>query len=430
MNIIDFLTTVLSNAAVLVGLISMLGLLALKKPFGIVLSGTLKTIIGFIILGAGAGVVVNAVLPLGDLFNQVLNIADAALPVNEVFVAIAQESLGPQIGLVFLFAFLLNLLLARITPLKYIWLTGHHTLFIATLSVGMLSVMPFFTGNEFLLIAVASIISAIWMVVFPALSAPFMKEIIGSEDFVMGHFGTTNYVLAGYLGQFVGKKEDSTENIKFPKWISFMKEPLVAMGFVMFLIYFIVGAIGAAKGIDVAGILGSYWAYKGLLLALSFAGGIGVILLGVRMVLAEVVPAFHGIAEKIVPDAKPALDCPVVFPYAPNAVLVGYLSSIVGGLIAMAVQLAAGGAIGGVILPSMIIHFFVGGTAGVFGNSTGGWKGAVLGGFLTGVMFTLLAGTTYSALGAMNPAWQGASFGDTDFGVLGNVLAWVGSLLR
>ncbi len=114
MNIIDFLTTVMSNAAVLVGLISMLGLLALKKPFGIVLSGTLKTIIGFIILGAGAGVVVNAVVPLGDLFNQVLNIADAALPVNEVFVAIAQKSLGPQIGLVFLFAFLLNLLLPGI----------------------------------------------------------------------------------------------------------------------------------------------------------------------------------------------------------------------------------------------------------------------------------------------------------------------------
>jgi PTS system ascorbate-specific IIC component len=294
----------------------------------------------------------------------------------------------------------------------------------------MLSVMPFFAGNEVLLLAVASIVSAIWMVVFPALSAPFMKEIIGSEDFVMGHFGTTNYVLAGFLGQFVGKKEDSTENIEFPKWISFMKEPLVAMGFVMSLIYLIVGAIGAAKGIAVSEILGTYWAYKGLLLALGFAGGIGVILLGVRMVLAELVPAFHGIAEKIVPNAKPALDCPVVFPYAPNAVLVGYLSSIVGGLVIMGIQIAAGGAIGGVILPSMIIHFFVGGTAGVFGNSTGGWKGAVLGGFLTGIMFTLLAGTTYSALGALNPEWAGSSFGDTDFGVLGNVLAFVGSLFK
>jgi ascorbate-specific PTS system EIIC-type component UlaA len=32
------------------------------------------------------------------------------------------------------------------------------------------------------------------------------------------------------------------------------------------------------------------------------------------MVIAEIVPAFKGIADKLVKDAKPALDCPTVFP--------------------------------------------------------------------------------------------------------------------
>jgi ascorbate PTS system EIIC component len=427
MVILDFLQTFLSNAAILVGLMALLGLLALKKPFEEVVSGTIKSILGFLVLGAGAGVVVGSIVPLGTLFTTVLNIPDSALPVNEVFTSIVQQSLGREVSLVFLLAFILNIILARITKFKYIWLTGHHTLFIATLTAGMLSVMPIFAGQSWLVILIAAVISGAMMTFMPALSMPFMRKITGGDGFAMGHFGITTYALSGFVGQFVGDPEDSTENIKFPNWIGFMKEPLVAMASVMLIIYIIVGLLSGAAATEA---LGQYWIVGAFIQSLTFAGGIAIILLGVRTVLAEIVPAFRGIAEKIVPDAKPALDCPVVFPYAPNAVLVGYLASVVGGLVAMVIQLLAGGALGGVILPSMIVHFFVGGTAGVFGNSTGGRKGAILGGFLNGLIFTLLAGTTYTSFGGLNPDWAGSSFGDTDFGVLGNILSFIGNLLK
>ncbi len=427
MAILNFLESFLSNASILVGLMALIGLLALKKPFEEVVTGTLKSILGFLILGAGAGVVVGSIVPLGDLFSKVLNIPNAAVPVNEVFTSIVQQSLGREVALTFLFAFILNIILARITPFKYIWLTGHHTLFIATLTTGMLSVMPAFGGNMWLVIAVASIISGAMMTFMPALSMPFMRKITGGDSFAMGHFGITTYALAGFIGQFVGDPEDSTEEMDFPDWIGFMKEPLVAMASVMLVIYVIVGLLSGKAASEQ---LGQYWVIGAFLQSLTFAGGIAIILLGVRTVLAEIVPAFRGIAEKIVPNAKPALDCPVVFPYAQNAVLVGYLSSVVGGLVAMGIQLLAGGAVGGVILPSMIIHFFVGGTAGVFGNATGGKKGAIVGGLLNGFIFTMLAGTTYTAFGGLNPDWTGSSFGDTDFGVLGNVLAFLGNLLK
>ncbi len=91
MAILDALKAILSNASVLVGLIALVGLLALKKPFEAVVSGTLKTIIGFIIIGGGAGIVVNTVVPLGDLFNKVLDIPNAGLPVNEVFVGVIKK---------------------------------------------------------------------------------------------------------------------------------------------------------------------------------------------------------------------------------------------------------------------------------------------------------------------------------------------------
>lgn len=436
-TILNVITQLLSKPAILVGIIALIGLLAQRKAMANVISGTLKTVIGFIILGGGAGIVIGAITPLGNLLQQGFGL-QGALPVNEVFVALAQKELGQQIAIVFALAFVVNLLLARFTPWKYIFLTGHHILFMATLTVGMLG-LTILKGSPVLLIIIASLFTGFSMVFFPALSAPFMEKVIGSKDFVMGHFGTTTYVLAGWLGHFVGDPEkESTENIKFPAWIGFMKEPLIAMGVVMFLIYIIAGIaavlrIGAA---EVATIFGNtdYWWLNCFIQALTFAGGIGVILLGVRMIIAEIVPAFRGFAEKIVPEAVPALDCPTVFPFAQNAVLVGYLSSIVGGILAMILQIVLGGGgtaaglLGAVVLPSMIIHFFVGGTAGVFGNATGGWKGAVLGGFLNGLIFTLLVGTGFVALSKLG--FGNSAFGDTDFGVIGNVLAFLGALFK
>jgi ascorbate PTS system EIIC component len=436
-SVMDVLVQIMSKPAILVGLIAMTGLIFLKKPFDAVVSGTVKTILGFLILSGGANIVIAAITPLGILMQEGFGL-QGTLPVNEVFTARAQELYGTQISLVFFFAFLVNLLLARFTPMKYIFLTGHHTLFAATMVTGILGLTIFKDGSHIALIAVSSLIVGFMMVFFPWLSAPFMEKITGNRDFVMGHFGTTNYVLAGWLGSKVGDPKDSTEKIKFPAWIGFMKEPLIAMGVVMVVIYLVAG-IAAVRVVGPEEVSRDFlstdsWWLNCLIQGLTFGAGVGVILLGVRMILADIVPAFRGFAERIVPDAIPALDCPVVFPYGQNAVLVGYLSSIVGGLVAMVLQIAflppgaLMGTLGGVILPSMIIHFFVGGTSGVFGNATGGWKGAVLGGFLCGILFTLLAGTSLraiSSIGILN-----SSFGDTDFGVVGSILAFFSGLFK
>ncbi|MDR8470002.1 PTS ascorbate transporter subunit IIC, partial [Acinetobacter baumannii] len=64
--------------------------------------------------------------------------------------------------------------------------------------------------------------------------------------------------------------------------------------------------------------------------SMQFVAGVFVLYSGVRLLLNELVPAFRGIAMRLVPNAKPALDCPVLFPYAPNAVIVGFLATTVG----------------------------------------------------------------------------------------------------
>lgn len=112
----------------------------------------------------------------------------------------------------------------------------------------------------------------------------------------------------------------------------------------------------------------------------------------------------------------------MTFPYAHNAVLIGFLASFVGGLAALGViALCLDSALAlALILPGMVPHFFTGGTAGVFGNATGGRLGAAVGGFVNGVLITFLPAFLLKVLGTLGLA--NTTFGDADFGWFGIVV--------
>ncbi len=82
---------------------------------------------------------------------------------------------------------LINILIARLTPWKYIFLTGHHTLFMSM----MVAVILATAGLEgAVLVAVGSLVVGVSMVFFPAIAHPYMKKITGSDDVALGHFST------------------------------------------------------------------------------------------------------------------------------------------------------------------------------------------------------------------------------------------------
>ncbi|MFS8579696.1 MAG: PTS ascorbate transporter subunit IIC, partial [Novibacillus thermophilus] len=123
--------------------------------------------------------------------------------------------------------------------------------------------------------------------------------------------------------------------------------------------------------------------------------------------------------------AKPALDCPVTFNFAPTAVIIGFLSSFLGGLIGLAVLAAIGAT---VIIPGLVPHFFTGATAGVFGNATGGRRGAFLGALANGLLISFLPALLLPVLGDLG--FQNTTFGDTDFGVVGIIIGFIASLFQ
>lgn len=421
MIVLQFIVNeILSKPALLIGLMALIGLVAMMKAPSEILSGTLKTILGFIILIGGAGIVVGALTPLGTMIQVGFHL-HGVVPTNEAIVALAQKAFGPQTAIIMALGFAANLILARFTPAKYVFLTGHHLFFMATVFAVVLGASGI-TGVHGVILG--AILLGTMATVMPAFVHPFMRKVNGDAGFALGHFNSLGYIVSSLVGKAVGKGSKTTEDIHVPESLGFLRDNLVMTTLVMIIVYVGLVLVAGPQSVAAAAGGGNYVMYA-FTQGLTFGAGVAVILLGVRMIIAEIVPAFKGIADKLVPNAMPALDCPTTFPYAPNAVVIGFISSLVGGLVGLLLVGPIGLAL---IIPGMVPHFFDGGTAGVFGNATGGRRGAVAGAFVNGLLITFLPALLLGFMGSLGLA--NTTFGDTDFawaGIVGGYFSKTGT---
>ncbi|MBM7541168.1 PTS sugar transporter subunit IIC [Amphibacillus cookii] len=418
MGFIDFIiNSILTQASITIALIAFAGLLLQRKPFGEVLSGSFKTMLGFLVLSAGSSIIVGSLLYFGEIFSEGFGM-EGIVPSIEAINGQAMNELGlaNQIALTFLAIFIFNILLARLTKWKYIFLTGQALLWMATITTVFGSAAGF---NGIGLILVGGLVGGIFAVAMPAIAQPIVKKITGSDDIALGHFCTIGYLFAAGIAKVVGKNSDSTENIKFPKGLGFLSDTYLSVAIVMVPLYVITAVFaGSEFGTVLSGDV-NYIVYA-FLQAVQFVVGVYVLLSGVRLLLGEIVPAFRGIALKVVPDAKPALDCPVLFPYAPNAVTAGFITTTIGTVIAMFVLPWFGLAM---ILPGMLTNFFAGGTAGIFMNAVGGRRGVLIGGIAHGFFITLLPALlvpSFNGLGFVNTTAT-----DVDTVTAGLLFEWI-----
>ena len=424
-EVIKFISDLLSSPQILLGIIVFIGLVAQRKATSEVIRGTLKAVLGFIIIGQGAGILVGSLNHFGILFQEAFNV-QGVVPNNEAIVSLALVNYATATAAIMVIGMAANILIARFSKLKFIFLTGHHTLYMAALISVVLTVAGL---DGILLYVVGGMLLGLTMVIFPAIAHPTMKKITGNDEIGFGHFSSITYWLSGEIGKLVGKNSKSTEDMNFPKSLSFLRDSSVSVSLTMLIMYLIVTiAAGPTFVANTMGISDNYIVFA-FIQSLVFAAGVYVVLAGVRMVISEIVPAFKGWADKIVPGAKPALDCPVVFPYAPNAVLIGFFVSFLGGIVGMAIMLLFKNTSlfnGLIILPGVIPHFFVGATAGVFGNATGGRRGAVVGSFVNGLVITFLPLLLMPVLGDLG--FANTTFSDADFIgtgiIIGTVAQW------
>lgn len=419
---LKFLVDLLSQASILVSLFTMLGLIFLKKPINEIIAGSMKSLIGFLLLGAGAGIIVSSLTPFGSIVEYAFNV-QGVIPNNEAIVAVASTQYGYQVSLVMILSMVIHLLIARFTPIKFIFLTGHHIFYMGVMITVIFAVMGF-TGWQ--LIIISSCINAITMSVSPLLTKWVMPKIVGEgNNIALGHFSNLTYATAALVGLVVGKNSPSTEEMKLPKGLSFLRDNILAIALTMSILYIIMALMAGGQYIEQELSNGQHFLVFSLIQGVTFAAGVSVVLSGVRMIIGEIIPAFKGISDVLVPDAIPALDVPVVYPYAPNAVLIGFLFSFLGGLIGLFIQGAMGGIL---IIPGVVPHFFVGAAAGVFGNATGGRRGCVLGALVNGLLLAFLPTLLLPILGDLG--FQNTTFSDGDFIGVGVLIGAIANIFK
>lgn len=391
--VVNFIITYIFNQPfILLSLVALIGLVLQKKTVTEVITGSLKTGIGYLILSQGTGLLAGIVLPIANILNKVFNIQANTTGIGQVAF---ESQWSSTIAIIMVIGFIVNLLLARFTKLKYVYLTAHQTYYIVLVYLALV-VEVFPSPNKVLLLAIGGLLLGIYCTVSPALVQPYLRKVTGTNDIAYGHTTSFGVIVGALVGNvFKNKKDETSEDLKLPSQLGFLKDITVSTAIVMTLVYVIFVTLAGPSWVE-ENVSGGTVAYLyAITQGVTFGVGITIVLTGVGMMVAAITEAFKGISEKLVPDAVPALDCPIVFNFAPTAVMIGFLSCLATVMLCMVLF----GAIGFYALtPPVITCFFGGGPAGVFGNSTGGWRGAILAGVVAGLLLSFGQALTVGCL--------------------------------
>lgn len=418
----------LDKAPVFLAIVAFVGLWLQKKTWGEIVDGVIKTVIGLLIIIIGAGTLLGSLGPIMTVLNSSLGVK-GVVPANEAAFAIAMATpLTNNITMTFLAGFIIHLFMVMSLPwkiFKNVYLTAHMMLFLATFLNLTLPVVLGLGGTP--LIVVSSILCALYWTLTPGITRVLGKSFLG-DDLTLGHHQQAGAFLASRIGLWVGNKEQDAEEMELPRALAIFRDNTISMTILMSIIFL---GIGLAVGQPAIAKLSmkDNWIIWLVLRGFQFTAGIVVLLSGVRMFIASIVPAFKGISDKLIPGAVPALDSPAIYPYSPVGAMLGFISSVVAAILVMILLMVISSPI--IVFPSPIIMFFDGCAIGVFGNKFGGWKGAVAAGFVSSFLAHLGCVFLYPLMGPVYGS--GLMFSNIDFTLIWlpvlYLLKWVAPLL-
>ncbi|MCU6677659.1 PTS ascorbate transporter subunit IIC [Leclercia tamurae] len=410
----DYIIKILGTPAIIVAFIALLGLTLQRSSLTDIIKGTLLAFIGFVLIKTGGSILGGVLTMFSDIFTNAFGLR-GVVPSNEAIMALTIDTLGRPAAFILFFAMIINVLLARYTRFKSIYLSLHLIVFMAFSVTAALVGLGY---SEQFAIIFGSLVIGTYMAVFPTILSRFSRKIIGHNDYCIAHAASSSYIIGSYLGKWFGDTSVNVEEVKVSGKFSFLKNPDVATFVTMFFLLGISSIF--AEEAFLSNVLANKPYFVWLLeKSATFAGGLYIAKKGVVMFTEEIVPAFKGFSQVVAPGSVPAVDPMVLFDKSPNAVLVGFLVSFVAELCCVAIFPFIGLPI---IIPGIMASFITGGSAAIFGNATGGFRGAVLASFVNGLLLCFLPALVLPLFNHLGVS--AVTFADPDFTFLSAIIKY------
>ena len=403
-----FATYILQKAPYMIGFLVLIGYLLKKEKWYNTLGGTLKAIIGMLILNVGSGGLVSNFRPilagLKDRFNLTACVIDPYYGQNAVTAGV-EEVFGKgfsNVMLLLLVAFIVNILLVRfnkITKCRTLFTTGHVQVQQASTAYWLIMfAIPALLTNDILMIVCMSLVLGAYWAVGSNMTVKPMQELTDGAGFAIAHqqmFG----IRLGYWAadKFFGEKKDANGNVtrkvkkvgdmEMPGFFSIFNENMVCTAILMTVFFgSIMVVIGKPFFVETgATTAGTNFAWYILDKSLNFAVYLAILQLGVRTFVSELTASFQGIADKLLPSSIPGVDCAVCYGFGDsNAVTFGFLAGLVGQLVAIVTLILVGSPT--IIICGFVPVFFDNATIGLVANEKGGIKACLVIPFISGLI--------------------------------------------